>query len=77
MAGICLEVDKMSKPYTLVCNSKAKKPYVIGHYATLKAAEQALKLYQRKNANSQALMRKHPGQGVEDLFCDLKIIGDE
>jgi hypothetical protein len=67
----------MSKPYTLVCNSRAKKPYVIGHYATLKAAEQALKLYQRKNANSQALMRKHPGQGVQDLFCDLKIIGIE
>jgi hypothetical protein len=67
----------MIKPYTLVCNSKAKKPSVIGHYATVKDAEQALKLYERKNANSQALQRKYPGQGIEDLFCDLKIIGVE
>jgi hypothetical protein len=67
----------VSKPYTLVCNSQAKKPYVIGHYATIKDAEKALKLYERKNANSRELMRKHPGQGVQDLFCDLKIIGVE
>jgi hypothetical protein len=67
----------MNKPYTLVCNSKAKKPYVIGHYATVKDAENALRLYRRKHANSQELQRKHPGQGVEDLFCDLKIIGVE
>ena len=67
----------MSKPYTLVCNSKAKKPYVIGHYATVKDAENALRLYRRKNAKSRELQRKHPGQGVEDLFCDLKIIGVE
>jgi hypothetical protein len=65
----------MTKPYTLVCNSKAKVPYVIGHYATLKAASTALELYKKKNARSQALMRKYPGQGVEDLYCDLKIIG--
>lgn len=65
----------MNKPYTLVCNSKAKKPYVIGHYATVKDAENALRLYKRKNAKSQELQRKYPGQGVEDLFCDLKIIG--
>ena len=65
----------MKKPYTLVCNSKAKKPYVIGHYADVKAAENALKLYKKKNARSQALMRKYSGQGVEDLFCDLKILG--
>ena len=67
----------MKKPYTLVCNSKAKKPYVIGHYATMKDAEQALKLYKRKHANSRELQRRYPGQGVEDLFCDLKIIGVE
>lgn len=66
----------MKKPYTLVCNSKAKKPYVIGHYATVKAAEQALELYKRKHARSRELQRQYPGQGVEDLFCDLKIIGD-
>lgn len=67
----------MKKLYTLVCNSKAKKPYVIGHYATVKAAEQALKLYKRKHAQSRELQRQNPGQGVEDLFCDLKIIGVE
>lgn len=67
----------MKKPYTLVSNAKAKRPYVIGHYATLKAAEQALELYRRKNAKSQELMRKYPGQGVKDLFCDLKILGVE
>lgn len=67
----------MKKPYTLVSNAKAKKPYVIGHYATMKDAEKALELYKRKNANSQDLMRKYPGQGVQDLFCDLKIIGVE
>lgn len=67
----------MSKPYTLVCNSRAKKPYVIGRYATQKAAENALKLYERKNAESKELMRKYPGQGIEDLYCDLKIIGVE
>ena len=67
----------MKKPYTLVCNAKAKRPYVIGHYATLKAAEQALELYKKKNDKSQELMRKHPGQGVQDLFCDLKILGIE
>lgn len=67
----------MKKPYTLVSNAKAKRPYVIGHYATLKAAEQALELYRRKNAKSQELMRKYPGQGVEDLFCDLRILGIE
>jgi hypothetical protein len=65
----------MTKPYTLVCHSKAKVPYVIGHYATLKAANNALELYKKKNAHSQDLMRKYPGQGVEDLFCDLKILG--
>ncbi len=67
----------MKKPYTLVCHSKANKPEVLGHYATMKAAETALNLYKRKNSNSQELMRKYPGQGVEDLFCDLKIIGVE
>ena len=67
----------MKKPYTLVCNSKSKKPYVIGHYATVKDAEKAMALYKRRNSNSQELMRKYPGQGVEDLFCDLKILGDE
>lgn len=67
----------MKKPYTLICNAKAKKPYIIGHYATVKDAENALKLHERKNAQSKALMRKYPGQGVEDLFCDLKIIGVE
>lgn len=67
----------MKKPCTLVCNSKAKKPYVIGNYATVKDAENALKLYERKNANSRELQRKYPGQSVEDLYCDLKIIGDE
>lgn len=65
----------MKKPYTLVSNARAKKPYVIGHYATLKDAEKALALYKRKNARSQQLMRQYPGQGIEDLFCDLKIIG--
>ena len=67
----------MKKPYTLVCNSKAKKPYVIGHYARIKDAEQALKLYERIHAQSRELQRKHPGQGLEDLYCDLKIIGVE
>lgn len=67
----------MKKPYTLVCNSKAKKPYVIGHYADVKAAENALKLYERKNTRSQERMSKYPGQGIEDLYCDLKIIGAE
>jgi hypothetical protein len=67
----------MTKPYTLVCNSKAKTPYILGHYATLKAANNALELYKKKNARSQELMRKYPGQGVEDLFCDLKILGVE
>ena len=67
----------MTKPYTLVCNSKANTPYVIGHYATLKAASTALELYKKKNARSQELMRKYPGQGVQDLFCDLKIFGVE
>ena len=67
----------MMKPYTLVCNSKAKVPYVLGHYATLKAANNALKLYKKKNVRSQEMMSKYPGQGVEDLFCDLKIIGVE
>ncbi len=65
----------MKRQYTLICNAKAKNPYVIGHYATVKDAENALRLYQRKNTNSQALQRKHPGQGIEDLYCDLKIIG--
>jgi len=67
----------MKKSYTLVSNSKAKKPYVIGHYATIRDAENALELYQRKNTNSQALQRKYPGQGIEELYCDLKIIGVE
>lgn len=64
----------MSKPYTLVCNSLSKRPYVLGHYATLKAAEKALQLYQRKHAQSRELQKKYPGQGVQDLFCDLKIV---
>ena len=67
----------MSKHYILVCNSKAKKPYIIGRYATMKDAEKALKLYERKNAKSQELMRKYPGQGIQDLFCDLQILGFE
>ena len=65
----------MKKPYTLLSNTKAKKPYVVGQYATVTAAEKALALYQRKNARSQELMRKYPGQGIEDLYCDLKIVG--
>ena len=67
----------MKKPYTLVSNAKAKRPYVIGHYATLNAAEQALELYRRKNTNSKELMKKYPGQGVQELWCDLKILGVE
>jgi hypothetical protein len=65
----------MKKPYTLVSNSRAKKPYVIGHYAIIRDAENALVLYERKRANSLELQRKYPGQGIEDLYCDLKIIG--
>ena len=67
----------MKKPYTLVSNSKAKKPYVIGRYTNVQDAEKALKLYERKNLESRELMRKYPGQGVQDLFCDLKILGIE
>ncbi len=67
----------MKKPFTLVCNSKAKKPYILGRYSTIKDAEKALKLYEGKSEKSKELMRKYPGQGVQDLFCDLKIIGDE
>ena len=67
----------MKKPYTLVSHTKAKHPYVIGHYATLKAAEQAMELYKRKNADSKELMKKYPGQGVQELWCDLKILGGE
>jgi hypothetical protein len=67
----------MKKPYTLVSNSKAKNPYVIGHYATITDANKALELYKRKNAKSQELMRKYPNQGIENLFCDLKILGIE
>lgn len=67
----------MSKPFTLVAGSKAKKPYVIGHYATLRDAKKALELYKRKHAKSKELMRKYPGQGVQELWGDLKIIGAE
>lgn len=67
----------MKKPYTLVSHSKAKKPYVIGHYATMKDAQKALTQYERKNAKTQEMMRKYSGQGIEDLYCDLKIIGVE
>jgi len=65
----------MTKPYTLICHAKAKKPYVVGHYNTLKAAESALAVAQKKNDSSKALMKKYPSQGIKDLFCDLQIIG--
>jgi len=67
----------MKKSYTLVSNSRAKKPYVIGHYDTIRDAENALELYERKRANSLELQRKYPGQGIEELYCDLKIVGPE
>jgi hypothetical protein len=67
----------MKKPYTLVSNTRAKKPYVVGHYATRRAAEQALELYRRKNGLSIDMMRKYPGQGIEELWCDLKILGPD
>jgi hypothetical protein len=63
------------KPYTLVCNSKSKKPSVLGRYKTEGAAAKAYEVFRKKNEESRALEKKYPGQGIEDLFCDLKIMG--
>lgn len=63
------------KPYTLICNAKSKKPYVIGRYETEAAVNKAFALYVKKHEKSRELQKKYPGQGVEDLFCDLKIVG--
>lgn len=65
----------MKKPYILLCNSKAKVPADIGHYATLRDAEKAIKEFQNRNDRVRAMMKKYPGGYVEDLYCDLKIIG--
>lgn len=65
----------MKKPYILLCNSKAKVPADIGHYATLRDAEKAIKEFQKRNDRVRAMMKKHPGGHIEDLYCDLKIIG--
>jgi hypothetical protein len=65
----------MNKPYILLCNSKAKVPADIGHYATLRDAEKAIKEFQKRNDKVRAMMKKYPGGYVEDLYCDLKIIG--
>lgn len=59
----------MKKPYTLVCNSKRKTPYVVGHYETISAANEALKIFKKRNA----VYPGHDGQGA--FYRDLKIIG--
>jgi hypothetical protein len=65
------------KPYILLCNSKSKVPADIGHYATLRDAKNAIKEFQKRNDRVRNMMRKYPGQHIEDLYCDLKIIGPE
>ena len=63
------------KKYILLCNSKSKVPADIGHYATLRDAKNAIKEFQKRNDRVRAMMQKYPGQHIEDLYCDLKIIG--
>ena len=63
------------KKYILLCNSKSKVPADIGHYATLRDAKNAIKEFQKRNERVRAMMQKYPGQHIEDLYCDLKIIG--
>lgn len=65
----------MKKPYILLCNSKAKVPTDIGHYATLRDAENAIKEFQKRNDRVRAMMKKYPGGHIEDLYRDLKIVG--
>lgn len=65
----------MKKPYILLCNSKSKVPADIGHYATLRDAEKAIKEFQKRNDRVRAMMKKYPGGYIEDLYRDLKIIG--
>lgn len=65
----------MTKKYILLCNSKAKVPADIGHYATLRDAKKAMQEFQKRNDRVRAMMKKYPGGYIEDLYCDLKIIG--
>jgi hypothetical protein len=64
----------MNKPYIIISNSKSKKPQVLGNYKNIKAAEKAFLHFTKKNEQSRELQKKYPGAGIEDLFCDLKII---
>jgi hypothetical protein len=63
------------KPYTLVCNAKKKKPHVLGRYSTEKAALRAKEHFQQRHDNELEIQKKYPGQGIEEFYRDLKIIG--
>lgn len=39
----------MDKPYIVIYNSKGKKPYILGKYKNLKAAEKAVLHFTKKN----------------------------
>lgn len=65
----------MKKPYTLVCNSKKRKPYVLGRFAKFASALDALQIYRKRHEESRKIEKEYPSQGVEDIFCDLKILG--
>jgi hypothetical protein len=55
----------------------------INHYRILRCwsdvvntlYRQNYEVSQKKNNRSKAMMKQYPGQGIEDLFCDLQIIG--
>jgi hypothetical protein len=62
----------MKKPYKLVCNSKAKKPYVLGTYATEKQALTAMAVFKKRQVKSL-----EAAKNCETSFIDLKILGPE
>lgn len=64
----------MDKPYIVISNSKGKKPYILGKYKNLKAAEKAILHFTKKNEKSRELQKKHPYSGIQYLFSDLEII---